>query len=472
MASRARPDRVGEQAEARAPEEAAPPQPQPQPLSPAGMLWLQGQVGNQALARYVNPGGGRGTPPSPQFLDAARANEWLDGAPMRTLNSLLNLRHEHGDFTEDTFDAIEFLAPASPTPGVVDDALLEELFRRAVDRGQQTQFAHLMEQRMFSGMRLSLSLRFDPALATTFKAVPEGPLNAVTLGPTAFTDLAALEAALGAALPALGGPAEATAPALLSGDLLKAAVEHNKLRLTEFVSGSLVADAIGGHDTDPATEAFAQWIGDFQTRKKLPLTGKLDNATMEQIAERLRGQSRFSSLLRLVIDWGVLDRNLVTDVRFNPGVTAEFWIDRDARGVSSANPLHNAVTLEFGPKAFLGNFAGIVHTIADAFKQVEARSEGLSENEQKMLGKAEQLIGRGHGDLQESLAALRADVRDFVALWRSLRDDDRSRSDPRLQYLPLLKTVVERTEERFKLLGVPHAQELRQLKFHLRALEP
>jgi hypothetical protein len=88
------------------------------------------------------------------------------------------------------------------------------------------------------------------------------------------------------------------------------------------------------------------------------------------------------------------------------------------------------------------------------------------------VGKAEQLIGGTRADLQESEAALRADVRDFLAIWHALPRDDRAGGDRRKVHVKLLRKVVERVEERFKTLGLPDAREVRQLRFALDVMAP
>jgi hypothetical protein len=436
-----------------APRRAAEPVPEPRS---AAILALQRSAGNAAVARYVSTGAiTTGTPPPPGYWDAKNANSWLDGAPMRALNSLLNLRHDEGAFTVNSFDALVFLDAAGA--GVVDDAMLELLLPRALARGQQTQFARIVEQQIFGGSRLALSLRFDPALRAPSEVVHEGAVNAVTLGPAAFAGLAALQAAIGSALPAIQGPAPEAAPSALAPDALKEAVAHNQLALRELVSGPIVALAIGGHADDPSTEDFAQWLAGFQQRRHAPVTGKLDDATMTPIVERLRDAGHFDSMLRLIVDYAVLDVNVVADLRYDPRIPDEFWIDRTARGTTAGSGPHDAVTVDFGPKAFLGGFAGIFHTIADAFAQVRARHDGFGEGEQKLLGKAAQLKRTPGHDAQESAAALRADARDFVALWGALKD-------PRRRHLQLLTQVVEGAQERFKAAGEPDAPELARLR--------
>ena len=193
---------------------------------------------------------------------------------------------------------------------------------------------------------------------------------------------------------------------------------------------------------------------------------------MREVVERLRAKGHFTAILRLVVDYGMLDRNVIADARYNPGTTAEFWIDRRGDGTSAGSGTHDAVTVDFGPKAFLGDYAGIFHTIADAFKRVEARQLGLSEGEQRLLGKAQQLLPGFRGGPRESGAALRADVRDFLAMWKALRSDDESQPDPRLPYLKLLDDVVAGAEERFKALGEIDAPELRRLRFVQKAMQP
>ena len=425
------------------------------------------------LARYTNPtGGAAGSPPPPGFWEAASANSWLTDAQMRTVNSLLNLRHEEAVFTVDTFEALDFLAPGAAFPGLIDDAMLQLLLERAVDRGQQTQFAHVIEARILGGTRLDLSLRFDPALGTPSKVVPESGLSLVTLGPSAFADLATLQKTIAAGLPPTGGSTGKAAPTLLAAEELKAAVLSNGRALTDFVTGTIVSDAIGGDNNDAGSEGFAQWLADFQARRGLTANGQLNEPTMREVVERLRAKGHFTAILRLVVDYGMLDRNVIADARYNPGTTAEFWIDRRGDGTSAGSGTHDAVTVDFGPKAFLGDYAGIFHTIADAFKRVEARQLGLSEGEQRLLGKAQQLLPGFRGGPRESGAALRADVRDFLAMWKALRSDDESRPDPRLPYLKLLDDVVAGAEERFKALGEIDAPELRRLRFVQKAMQP
>jgi hypothetical protein len=262
------------------------------------------------------------------------------------------------------------------------------------------------------------------------------------------------------------------APSLLAGDALKSAVLNNQQVLLDFVTGAIVSDAIGGDNNDPASEGFAQWLADFQARRKLSASGQLNEATMREVVEQLRTKGHFNSILRLVIDYGRLERNVIVDARYNAEATDEFWIDRRPGGTSAGSGAHDAVTVDFGPKAFLGDFAGIFHTIADAFKRVEARHDGFNEREQRLLGKAQQLLGGARGGPRESGAALRADVRDFLAMWKALRSDDESKPDPRHPHLKLLDDVVAGAEERFKALGEVDAPELRRLKFVQKAMRP
>ncbi|WP_028067625.1 hypothetical protein [Solirubrobacter soli] len=445
----------------------APPLRAPEPAVVGGpdvILALQRSAGNAAVARYVNTGvPATGTPPPPGFAAAARANQWLDGAPMRALNSLLNLLFAEGSYTVDTFDALVFLDPAGG--GVVDDAMLALLLTRAVERGQQTQFARIVEQQLFGGSRLALSLRFDPGLKTPSEVVHEGALNSVTLGPAAFADLATLQATISAALPAIRGPDAKAAPAALAPDALKEAVAHNSLVLTELVSGPIVALATGGHSDAPATEEFAQWLADFQQRRQLPVNGQLDDATITPIVERLRELGQFESILRLIADYGAIDLNLVADIRYDAHIAEPFRIDRNARGTSAGSAPRDAVTVDFGPNTFLGGFAGIFHTMANAYAQVLARHDGRSELRQRLLGKAAELKRTPGHDAQESVAALRADVRDFLAIWRAARPHSN-------QDLKLLEEVAASTEERFKAVGDTKAPELRRLRFVLKANQP
>jgi hypothetical protein len=445
--------------------------------SAEAVLALQRSAGNAAVTALLarssgSTGGAVGWPPPRGFSEAARANAWLQDAPMRVVNSLLDLPNADAGFTVDTFWALDVLRSGPSDPGVIDDAILELLLERAVDRGQQTQFAHVIEARIFNGARLDLSMRFDPALRAPSAVVAEGALQLITLGPAAFADLATLQKTVGKAIPPVAGSRGKAAPRLLAGDAVKAAVLNNSNALTDLVTGAIVSDAIGGDNDDHTSEDFAQWLADFQARRKLAVNGQLNESTMREIVERLRAKGHFDSILRLVVDYGMLDRNVVADARYNPDATDEFWIDRRPGGTSARSATHDAVTVDFGPKAFLGDYAGIFHTVADAFKRVEARHDRLSEGEQRLLGKAQQLLPGVRGGPRESGAALRADVRDFLAMWKALRPADESRPDPRQPYLQLLDDVVTGTEERFKALGQLDASELRQLKFIQKAMQP
>jgi hypothetical protein len=226
--------------------------------------------------------------------------------------------------------------------------------RGPLDRGQQTQLAHVIEARVLGGGRLDLSLRFDPALRVPSKVVAEARLNVISLGPPAFADLAVLQTTVAASIPAILGSVGKAAPSLLTGDALKSAVLNNQQVLLDFVTGAIVSDAIGGDNNDPASEGFAQRLADFQARRKLRASGQLNEPTMREIVEQLRAKGHFNSILRLVIDYGRLERNVVVDARYNAEATDEFWIDRRPGGTSAGSGAHDAVTVDFGPKAFPG----------------------------------------------------------------------------------------------------------------------
>jgi hypothetical protein len=435
-------------------------------FTPEAILALQRTAGNQAVARAVSARGARLPAPAPQsssglsssqavaalqFTVAERANRGLEGGPMRTLQVLLS-QPPFGTFDGATFDALNALTPPPATAGVVDEAVLESLLGSAKSKGMHIQFARLVQVLDNRGWELSMS--FNPKLGTAYESVAEGDLAKVTLGPSAFASVAALKTAISKATPMINGGVVSTAPQRLGQDELAKATEFNAHNVGGFRSEDIIDRVIAGGETTAGNESeenFAQWVADFQARMRLTVNGRLDDATFAKIVERLETLGRHSSILRLVLDRFKLEHDWIAGVAYDPHLTRQFSIERGAKG---------PVTIRFGPHAFVSGVAGLIHTIADASRQAHVYGEDQlggsphSVREQEMLGKSEQLTSKLP---QESRASFKADVNDFLAIWRALTVEERRRN------VQTLKNVLQAVEARYQQLGAPLAKHVKDL---------
>ena len=217
-----------------------------------------------------------------------------------------------------------------------------------------------------------------------------------------------------------------------------------------------IQQAIAAKSNNPETDDFAEWIAAFQSRSGLPLTGFLDDATFAKVAEQLERAGMHAALLRLVVENYPLDRTWVSDISFDPDLKPrQFEIDRTRRG---------PVTIAFGPMAFVQGVAGLIHVVADAVAQAVAHAENQeffgpapSLPVQQLLGKRQHFASIAHLP-EESDAGLEADLNDLLAIWRTLKDDERWR------HVGVMAEVLEAVEPRFKATEQAKVKQLRALR--------
>ena len=347
------------------------------------VIAMQRTAGNAAVAATLARKGGPLSDP-----DAEAAWRHYRGGPFRFDQNcdriILSVLRQGGD----TFlpASAQALARFQDRAGLVADGkidvlTLDALFRNLVANDRHSQAIHLVDLFFATLARdESLTIRYNAALPTDSTTKTEaGELFVVEVGPSAFADVTTLAGVLTAATQRTGvilGPLGLPVPSLLSPAQERDAIAFNTARFPSLKSMFAIQGLLsGGKAFAPAMDAqTVQLIADLQRAMKIPISGSIDDDTLQEFVTRLLARGQHNSALLLIAEGhSAINMSGLLDFAADLSLPGDFELD--ASGVAGPT------SVRFGQETFKQDFAGMTHTIAHAATQARLLQNGITSQE-------------------------------------------------------------------------------------------
>ena len=214
------------------------------------------------------------------------------------------------------------------------------------------------------------------------------------VGPSAFADVTTLADVLKAATQRTGfivGSLGLQVPSLLSSAQEGDAIAFNAARFASLkaviaIQGLLSGGKAFSTDIDVQT---VQLIADLQRVKNLPISGQIDDDTLQEFVTRMIAAGQHNSALLLIAEGhSAIDTSGLLDFAADLSVPGDYELD--------APGLAGPTSVRFGQETFKQDFAGMTHTVAHAATEAQLLQNGITSQEVRgFLGARTEILSIG-----------------------------------------------------------------------------